>query len=274
MSDVERAARRYEPAAQAAILAAWTALRGQIPVGQIADAMRQGAEAVIQLLATAHLSEDALLAAVRPLVRAAQESALAAGRPFRIVFGLPDPRAASLVLSTADVNGWLQYNISQEARDLIRQTVRQAFLEGGHPYETARIIRGSIGMNPQQTASLLRFGDGLTAQGVTGTAWERAVARQEARYIQARAEMIARTETLRAAQQGQLEAWREARLQGLYEPERTFRVWIAVGDACDECAELDGMEVGLDEPWPTGDMEAQAHPSCRCTQGLAFHDPQ
>lgn len=272
-SPTERAARRYEPATQAAILAAWQALRGQIPVGAIADAMAQGAEAVVQLLAQARLTEAQVQAAARPLVQAMQASAAAAAEPFRMVFGLPDQRATQWVLSTADANGWLRYNVDAEARELIRTTIQRAFVEGGHPYQTARLIRGSIGLNAQQTAALQRFGEGLTSQGISGSAWERAVARQEARYLKYRAEMIARTETLRAAQQGQLEAWQEAKTQGLYEPERTFRVWIATSGACDECAAMDGEEALIDESWPHGDEEAYLHPNCMCTQGLAFHDP-
>ena len=145
-------------------------------------------------------------------------------------------------------------------------------MEGGHPYETARLIRGSIGLNERQAGALLRFGEGLTQQGVTGSAWERAVSRQEQRYLKQRAEMIARTETIRAAQQGQLEAWNEAAGEGLLEPERTWRVWQATSDPCDECAAMNGKEVPLKEPWPHGGMEAHLHVNCMCVQSLVFHD--
>jgi hypothetical protein len=265
-------ARRYEPKVRDAMLAAWAALRGQIPVGQIADAMSQGAEAVLALLATARLPEAALLRAIGPLVEGLQATATATSLSIGIRWGVPDQRATQWVLSTADANGWLRYNIDSEARNLIRQTVQQAFLEGGHPYQTARLIRGSIGLNAQQTAALQRFGEGLTQQGISGGAWEKAVARQEARYLKYRAEMIARTETHRAVQQGQLEAWREGADSGLYERERTWRVWIATSGACDICAALDGSEVGLDEEWPGYGYEADAHVNCMCAQGLSFHD--
>jgi len=270
--DIDRIAARFEPAMRKALLGAWETLRGKLSAGVIADAMQQGADAVIRLLSSVSLTDAERLKAVQPLVGAAQRAAYASAKPFVMLFNLPDPIAAGWVLSTADQMGWLRVGVDDDWRQFIRQTVRRAFVEGGHPYETARLIRGSLGLNGRQAEALARFGEGLTRSGIGGSAWDRAVARQRDRYVKQRAVMIARTETIRAAQQGQLAVWDQAVADGILEPERTWRVWIAAANACDICLGLNGTEVRLNDEWPGYGMVASAHPQCKCSQGLKFHD--
>ena len=84
-----------------------------------------------------------------------------------------------------------------------------------------------------------------------------------------RAELIALTESMAAANEGNREAWDQAVEEGLL-PEDAKKVWIAAEDACDDCAELDGEEVGLDEDYPgDGGDGPPLHPRCRCSEGIA-----
>lgn len=82
-----------------------------------------------------------------------------------------------------------------------------------------------------------------------------------------RAEMIARTETMNAANEGLAQSWDQAIEKGLLTGDEK-KVWIATSDCCDECDELDGEEVGLNEDFSAGD-DPPLHPNCRCTMGLA-----
>lgn len=75
-------------------------------------------------------------------------------------------------------------------------------------------------------------------------------------FSDARAEMIARTETSMADNQGQIAGWKESGVVGGMQ-------WLAAPDCCDECQEIDGEIVGLDEGFPDGDPPL--HPNCRCT---------
>lgn len=268
-SDIERLAARFEPATRRALLGAWETLRGKVTVGQIADAMRQGYEAVAQLLLTARLTPDELRLAAEPLASAMQTAATSSAFTFNLRFDLPDERAVGWVLSTADANGWLQVGVD---RELIRSTVQRAFVEGGHPYQSAQALRYSVTMLPRDQLRLQRFAEGLWDSGVSEAMYNLRVDQFAARMLRDRARTIARTETIRAAQQGQLEGWRAAQAEGLLEPDRTWRVWSAVSDACDECQAMDGEIVKWDEAWPHGDMEAFLHPQCRCGQGLTFFD--
>lgn len=87
----------------------------------------------------------------------------------------------------------------------------------------------------------------------------------------ARAELIARTELMDAANQGALEAMSSAQDAGLLSANAT-KVWIASPDACDDCLDLDDEEVALDDDFSSGDDAPPAHPNCRCSIGVGTGD--
>ena len=116
--------------------------------------------------------------------------------------------------------------------------------------------------------------------------------RTSARLIRFRAETIARTETIRAANMGQQLVWDEALDSNLL-PETAEKVWMATGDdrTCPICAVLDGQTIGIRGDFaitrratsftrdgdtfrvgntaalktPTTSRTPPAHPRCRCT---------
>lgn len=77
-------------------------------------------------------------------------------------------------------------------------------------------------------------------------------------FSDARAEMIARTETAFADVQGNLTAYKESGVvQG--------KTWIAAPTCCEFCQELDGVTVGIDEDFPNeGGDGPPLHPQCVC----------
>ena len=79
-------------------------------------------------------------------------------------------------------------------------------------------------------------------------------------YDKARAEMIARTETIRTQEQGNQEVYKEAGF--------SRKVWFANPDACGLCEELNDVDVPIDEPYFDDDygdgMAPPRHPHCRC----------
>lgn len=73
-----------------------------------------------------------------------------------------------------------------------------------------------------------------------------------------RAETVARTETAFADVQGNLNAYAES---GQVES----KMWITGAECCDECHDLDGVVVALDEDFPDdGGDGPPLHPNCRC----------
>jgi SPP1 gp7 family putative phage head morphogenesis protein len=88
-----------------------------------------------------------------------------------------------------------------------------------------------------------------------------------------RAETIARTEVMQAANDGQLEAWDQAQEDGLLTGQEQ-KEWIVTPDdrLCPVCEPMDGVTVGIDEDFDVDGDEMEgppAHPNCRCTIGLS-----
>lgn len=83
-----------------------------------------------------------------------------------------------------------------------------------------------------------------------------------------RAQLIARTEIMAAANEGQRQAWDQAVDSGLLPPDAR-RVWITAGDPCPECETLEDEEADLDGQYPgDGGDGPPLHPNCRCTEGI------
>lgn len=85
----------------------------------------------------------------------------------------------------------------------------------------------------------------------------------------ARAELIARTETMIAVHEGQRQGWDQAIDKGLLTGDEQVE-WIATSGACLICDELDGELRDLDGEYPDpGGEGPPQHPNCRCTEGIA-----
>lgn len=85
-----------------------------------------------------------------------------------------------------------------------------------------------------------------------------------------RADVIARTESMIAANEGQRQSWDQAVDEGLLTGDEQ-RVWIASADGklCPDCEELDGETADLDGEYPgDGGDGPPLHPNCRCTEGI------
>jgi hypothetical protein len=83
-----------------------------------------------------------------------------------------------------------------------------------------------------------------------------------------RADLITKTEAMRAANGGQREAWNQAVDKGLLTGEER-RTWIATElGACEECEAMDGKTASLGGLYVGGIDGPPLHPRCRCTEGL------
>lgn len=135
--------------------------------------------------------------------------------------------------------------ITDTTRDRVQQAVYKAFDAGRLPDAISQIVEAL------DTDTLVK-----NVLGAMGN--------------QERAEMIARTETMTAANEGQRQVWAQAMDQGLL-PNDIQREWIATSDAnvCPICEELNGARTSIEGeyPDPGGDGPPQ-HPNCRCTEGI------
>lgn len=91
---------------------------------------------------------------------------------------------------------------------------------------------------------------------------------------EARAQTIARTETMKASNQGQKELWEQATEKGLLTGKEQ-QEWIVTPDdrLCDVCEPMDGETAPMDGQFRLNTGEdvdgPPAHPNCRCTIALS-----
>ena len=191
-------------------------------------------------------------------------------------------------------------DISQQTRDGIRTVIQNAFAMGGHPYEQARQIRESIGLTDDQAQAVTNFENLLrtkdraaltramrdrrhdpTLERALGAGADRTLSdeqiatmvnRYRNRAILNRAQMIARTETMRASNAAQNMAWGQAADQGLLNRTALRRFWLVTPNdrLCEYCEQVPDMnEDGVpldgyfDTPYGPA-MYGPLHPLCRC----------
>ena len=204
-----------------------------------------------------------------------------------------DPLNTATVAAQNATNDELAATIEEQAM----RTAQQILSDGlaGHiaPEKIARTLRETLGMTQQEAAAIESYRRAL--QSGTASSLSRALRdrrydarvlrgdmtpdqidamteRYAARYRSYRALRLARTESLRAANQGRRAAWMqyaEATGRGVR------RFWLTAGNelVCAICAAIPGMNpdgVDLDQPYetPVGPlmMPPDPHPNCRCTE--------
>lgn len=156
---------------------------------------------------------------------------------------------------------------TKEQLRAIKSIIRLGVREGEAPRILARQIQHSIGLHSRQANALNRYRIGLQAAGRKPSVIDRLVAGRYQKALKTRAETIARTEVMSALNQGQRNAWNIAASEGLI-PKGSKRVWIANSSTNhQECMDLNGTKVGLEEEFSVGDPPW--HPRCVCTYGLS-----
>lgn len=171
------------------------------------------------------------------------------------------------------VDGWIKaktgelvVSIDATTRAAIREIVFASFFEQIAPRTVARMIEQVIGMTPRQARTLLAFTVSLIEDGYDRDEVDQFVARRAALIIRRRAELIARTELMFAANAGRLEGWRQAYGSG-FVGVGTEKEWLTTADdmTCEMCQDMKGQRVPWDGWFSLGIEMPPAHPACRCT---------
>lgn len=280
---LHRAADAASPRVRAAFLRAVARTVEGVDEAGLSRALRlKDYEAAFRAIPWDRVGEEALADLMPPVIRdAASRAGLASARVLRAAglaldFDFVNPR---MVEAAATATADLVTAVSAETKAAIRSVMARSFSEGLPPREAGRLIRPLVGLTERDAVAVTNLWARLTDDDVPEGRVDRQVQRYADRLLNRRAELIARTETIRAAQIGQEETWLQAAERGLIDPERTKRRWSATpDDRTDEvCQGLDGQEVGMDEPFEFDGEEYDAppdpHPGCRCALVLVFERP-
>jgi len=244
-AQIHRVADSLTPDLRRKFLAALDTLKRQIPLDTLADLIDKGAVGDIgQLIAGLDVEVRGLIEQVSRKAIQGVGDVTAAG--FGLDFALDNPAVLRWISGNADD---FLIGFQGETRKAVTSIVRQGFIEGVAPKPMARQIRRVIGLSDRDSGAVDRFWRKLIDDTDDIPFADRQADRMRNRLLRNRAESVARTETIRAANQGQLLAWEQAADDNLIDPDTTRRVWIATEDdrLCPICAVLDGQEIGFTE---------------------------
>ena len=169
-------------------------------------------------------------------------------------------------------------------KDGIRELVRRGVQGEFDAHKLARAIKANrLGLTATQQGYVSNFEAGLLAEGATDI--EARVAKYADAWKRRRAETIARTETINAANQGQQVVWEQGVSEGSIDPQLARKLWIVTpDDRLDRkvCEPMPHMEANQNVPinglftTPQGMRIGQptAHPRCRCATALQVVTPK
>lgn len=270
------------------------------PVRRVAEDVREEFQPVLEsaLLRTLVDGGEATLA------NAERRGSLLRTAQLGVTFNAENERAVQWARENA---AELITEINAETLEAVREVIIAGFRQGLTGPQIARRVRSIVGLHSRQVQAVanleaelleaeggelitrfdpqptLRQLPGLRVRvpqgGLSGDAISRILDRYTRMLHNLRARTIARTETIRAANEGQLELWRQAQEQGQLGLDEA-RVWIVTPDdaLCPICKALDGSIAFLrDRPpggqaLPTGQDEPDIVPDSGTTQ-LQF-DPR
>jgi Phage Mu protein F like protein len=274
------AARAFRAAVEGALVATRAALDVDALTLALATRNLGHAERAIpwDQVGEAVLQVAALRAAVPLVAATAQATAQGAGVPVgraRIAFGEADPALGWVARTlTAD----LVTAVGDETRQAIRETLARVLTDPTRGRLTPADLEPLIGLTSRDARAVDRLrGETLARALEAGLPPARAqatadqVAAQAARrYLRARAQLIARTETIRAQELTRHLTWDRLQREGALP--LALEVQWRVADTptvCEVCRPLDGQTVPLGGKFePGGFAHPPAHPACRCTTVL------
>lgn len=209
-------------------------------------------------------------------------------RGLSLRFDKTNPRA---IRFAARRSSRLVREVTEETRRAIRREIARGFRQGITVPETARTIRGIIGLTEHQTAVARRFREEWLPDMNARVLEDRPLLAQQtrrlkrinarrptpsrpydadeiarigdryaAKLLRDRATAIARTETIRSSAGGQVELWKQSADDGLLDLEVFRQKWVYTKDARTECScksipRLNPQGVKLGEPFRMEDCK-------------------
>lgn len=172
-------------------------------------------------------------------------------------------------------------NITESGQEAVNQAIQESFHVAKTPRQIAEQIKDSVGLLPQHQIAVDRYRLGMVANGMSENDANARAETYANKLLKYRTQMIARTESRMAINQGQLLIWQEGMRQG-YIAKDSFKVWVVDGDPCEICEPMDGVSVPVDDAWQVDFGKqgilpiynpTETHPHCMCGMELIFKEP-
>ncbi len=282
LPELPRTVGRLEPKFRREFMLAMKNRQDQVDLSQLERAARSGNWVALEHELQLHKLDEDLLG-LSPLLQegymvGADVAHRLAAFDMGTSFDLVNPHAAMFARRHGGELISHLTNETQKAIPQIRELIETSFTGGIAPEALERRLRASvqtIGLLPRQVTAVRNFMVRLIEEGVSEAELEKRVVRYGKAQLRVRGLMIARTELIRASNEGQQGLWLEAKNQGFLTGEEK-RVWLVTLDESLDthiCEPLMERKAGLNEPFVhpvTGAtyMNPPTHPNCRCAVGL------
>lgn len=175
--------------------------------------------------------------------------------------------------------------VSAGTKAAVRAAITEAFMLGLPPGDVARLIESQVGLTIGQAEAVRNLrkrmldspGKVIKAgktriripkSGATNDLIARRQKQYADRLLRQRAVNIARTETVKAANEGQRQLWLQSQQRGLL-PKDALREWLTTPNPCPICEPLAGETALIDQAYPSGYLQPPAHPGCKCSQMIS-----
>lgn len=171
----------------------------------------------------------------------------------------------------------LVVGVGQDSITSIRTILEANYLDGFGARAAGRIIRSVVGLLPSHAVAVGNYSNMLLERSTPEPVRSHMVETYARRLLTYRATNIARTETISAANAGQLQGWIEMANRGVLQRSRTRVVWVVTEDdrLCPWCAPMDGVTVELGElfvsthkGFPEGKPETRGPGSARVDRDI------
>ncbi len=273
---IHRLADEARPDLQRAIARAIAKVRDGIVTSRVEEAIAaHDVGAALRAIPWEKLGEVELREGLGPLIdELATTSSEASARVLRrqgfvegaIEFNVVNPR----VLEAArTITATLVREVSTETQAAIRETLEGTIAASMRAREAATFIRPLIGLTGRQAQAVQTLHVKQLEAGIEPARADRLAAQYADRLHHQRAELIAHTEAMRAANAGQQATWEALRDAGQLGQDLE-QEWITSRDRRVDpiCEALDRTRAAIGGMFPGGLTRPPAHPACRCTTGI------
>jgi len=310
MEDINKILNSIEPQLRDELLRMFAAANKSVTVAEIEELVAQGHvdEAIRRVLPQAELFTSSWVSAY---VFAATETGVVISReiPVEVIFDQVNIRA---VLAMQNNKLRLIQGLTQKQREATREALLNGIRRGLNPREVARDVRASVGLTASQVRAInnyrraLEEGDSVslrrqlrdrrfdptvarairTGEPLPKAYIDKLVDRYTQRQLKYRAELIARTEALRAVHEGHDEMFRQAIADGHIAAEDLEGTWNTAADARvrDSHITMQGQTQPYGTPFVSGAGNLLRYPGdplapveevaqCRCVRSFRIKTP-
>ena len=234
---LSRIASRLEPTLRRLFIKAVNATKNAIDLEALAVAIQSGrAVSQLEALAQIELFERRLAGYEGPIRRGFLQGAKYADTVLQqggitISFNLMDTHAAAFAQRYTPQ---LVESIVKGGRENIRKIIEDAVTFGETADTAAKRIRANVGFTARDAKQYSAISAELEEANLAGEISDSVMGNKLERVanglINRRATTIARTEVIRATNEGQLATWQEAGQEGLIDKRATKKKWVATND--------------------------------------------